>query len=259
TMTAGTIVEGNYVGLAADGSARLGNGGGGVVLTSGPANTVVGGEAPGAGNVISANTGDGVAVFGGITNGTRIEGNLIGTDSSGTLDRGNTANGVSFQSGGDRNTVGGTAAADANTIAFNGAAGVVVDGTATATNRDTVERNSIYSNGGLGIGLGGNGNDSIPSPNVESVVTAGTQTKITVGLGASNALFRVEVFVSPTCDPSGAGEGKTFLGAKTVDANQTSSTTLTVDVLPAGQKVTATETDLNDGDTSQFSACFTTP
>ena len=67
------------------------------------------------------------------------------------------------------------------------------------------------------------------------------------------------MFVSPSCDASGSGEGKTFLAAKNIDANQTSTGTVSVAQLASGQAVTATETDLNNGDTSEFSTCFTTP
>jgi len=253
-----TLIEGNSIGLDVDGAAKLGNDTG-ILVTSGATNTTIGGTAAGAQNVISGNAVDGVAVSGDGTVGTHVEGNLIGTDAGGTVNRANGGNGVSFSGGADGNAVGGTAAGDGNTIAFNGGAGVVVDDTSSATNGDTVERNSIFSNAGLGIRLVGNGNDAIPSPNVDSVVTASTQTKITVSLGANVAVFRVEVFVSPSCDPSGAGEGRTFLAGKTVDANTTSTAVFSVPALGTGQAVTATETDLNNGSTSEFSTCFATP
>jgi hypothetical protein len=67
-----------------------------------------------------------------------------------------------------------------------------------ATNGETIERNSMVSNGSLGIDLVGNGNDGMPTPNVDSVATADGTTKITVSLGANVAVFRVEVFVSPS-------------------------------------------------------------
>jgi len=256
--TDATLIEGNYVGLDAAGSSKLPNDASGITVHGGAANTLVGGTEAGAGNVISANT-IGVLVIDSSTTGTRIEGNLIGTDASGTLDRGNVFEGVSFVVGASGNTVGGTDPAAANRIAFNGGAGVAVDGTLGAIDEDAIEGNSIFSNDRLGIDLVGNANDALPAPTVDSVTTAGGKTKIRVSLGASVAVYRIEAFVSPGCDPSGAGEGETFLGAKTIDAIGTSTVTFTVDALPTGQKVTATETDLNNGDTSEFSTCATTP
>jgi hypothetical protein len=68
----------------------------------------VGGIAPGARNVISGNNSDGIELSGTLCRGNRIEGNYIGTDSTGRLDRGNSANGV-FLNAAAGNIVGGAA------------------------------------------------------------------------------------------------------------------------------------------------------
>jgi len=253
----GNAVEGNFVGLGVDGAA-LPNGVG-VHVTGGATTNTVGGTAAGAGNVISGNGGAGVLVEGSDTTGNVVAGNHIGTNPAGNAARPNNGPGVLLTGSASGNTVGGTTATAGNTIWFNTGDGVRVDGTDGTIAGGTIERNSIWSNGLLGIELAGDANGDIPAPFVDSVTTAGGTTKIKVSLGANAAIFRVEVFVSPSCDASGAGEGKLFLGAKTVDANQTSSTTFSVPALGAGQAVTATETDLNNGDTSEFSSCFTTP
>jgi hypothetical protein len=84
--------------------------------------------------------------------------------------------------------------------------------------------------------------------------------------GVYSTTYRIEFFANPTCDPSGHGEGKTFLGSTDVttegfDGNAppcsaTSDITLPV-VVPPGQYVTATATDVsNSNSTSEFSACI---
>ena len=58
----------------------------------------------------------------------RIEGNFIGTDPSGTLDRGNTDDGVNIFDGASRNVVGGTSPAARNVISGNACNAVFVSG-----------------------------------------------------------------------------------------------------------------------------------
>jgi titin len=58
----GTVVEGNYIGTAADGRTPLGNGGQGVFITVSAHENTVGGTAAGAGNVIAFNGDDGVLI-----------------------------------------------------------------------------------------------------------------------------------------------------------------------------------------------------
>ena len=72
--TSGNRVQGNRIGVAANGSA-LGNGGDGVLVTTGAGSNRIGGTAPGAGNVIANNGASGVRVESGIRN--AILGNRI--------------------------------------------------------------------------------------------------------------------------------------------------------------------------------------
>ena len=96
-------VQGNYIGTNAAGTAAISNDGG--VGISGPGN-MVGGTAPGAGNLISGNGGINLILFGG-GDGTVVQGNLIGTDATGTVAI-PVNYGVYVQTSG--NTIGGTAA-----------------------------------------------------------------------------------------------------------------------------------------------------
>lgn len=81
---AANVVQGNYIGMNAAGSAPLGNVQFGVMLYNTSGNTV-GGATPGAGNVIAAHT-YGVWLLadgGNAASGNLVHGNLIGTDPSG--------------------------------------------------------------------------------------------------------------------------------------------------------------------------------
>lgn len=83
------VVQGNYIGTNAAGTAALGNGINGVHVVD-SSNTIVGGSNAGEGNVISAHKGSGVLLeaSGGTVSGN-IEGNFIGTNAAGTAGIGN--------------------------------------------------------------------------------------------------------------------------------------------------------------------------
>jgi hypothetical protein len=129
----GTLVEGNYLGLAATGSSALGNGNDGVLL-DGTVGVTIGGTAPGASNVISGNISSGVEFSGSTT-----AGDVIGTDATGTMAVGNST-GV-LVNGAPYNVIGGTAPGSGNLISGNVSLGVHIEG-ATALN-NAVEGNRI--------------------------------------------------------------------------------------------------------------------
>jgi hypothetical protein len=108
TGDSGNLIEGSYIGIDASGTSPLGNHGAGVLIEF--SGTTVGGTAAGAGNVISANTGDGVLLYSnkGYASGTVIAGNLIGTDATGRGAPGNSGSGVAVNATG-ANSVSGTA------------------------------------------------------------------------------------------------------------------------------------------------------
>jgi len=88
----GNLVLGNFIGTNAAGDAELGNDQNGVVIVDAP-DTIIGGEAAGAGNVISGN-GFGIQIVGAEAVGTQVQGNLIGTAATGTVPLSNSAIGV---------------------------------------------------------------------------------------------------------------------------------------------------------------------
>ena len=110
-------ITGNYIGTDLTGTLALGRFGTGVLVFNTPDN-MIGGDMPGAGNLISGNK-DGVDIFGSAATGNWVQGNYIGTDVSGTAALGNSSAGVVVLLG-SYNTIGGTMAGAANVISSNG-------------------------------------------------------------------------------------------------------------------------------------------
>jgi hypothetical protein len=129
---------GNYIGINAAGTGRLGNGWYGIEISQ-PDN-LVGGTTAAARNVISANGISGVVMY--LSTGTRnrVQGNYIGTDYTGTRDLGNTTAGVEITNSASHNTVGGDSKAAGNVIAGNNTYGV---GIYNSANYNTVRYNRI--------------------------------------------------------------------------------------------------------------------
>ena len=75
-------IWGNLIGTDATGEQPIGNGSSGILLGSSGGNSI-GGTLPGFGNVISANSNDGILLLGSGTSNNLIAGNLIGTDATG--------------------------------------------------------------------------------------------------------------------------------------------------------------------------------
>jgi CSLREA domain-containing protein len=138
----GVTVSANYIGLGFDGSTAIGNGiNEGLQIFNGSETAMIGGTTAGKRNVISGNSpavaSDGIEING--SNNNTVQGNYIGTDKTGQLDRGNGGNGV-FVSSSTGNQIGGDAAGEGNVLSGNARAGVSLFGTTTGT---TVEGNTI--------------------------------------------------------------------------------------------------------------------
>ena len=271
-----TQVQGNYFGTNAAGTAALGNGASGILINGGDNNTI-GGTTAAARNVISGNGNGGVRIVFSADNNV-VQGNFIGTDVNGTNGLGNGVNfaGVLIQGNCVNDTIGGVAAGAGNLIAFNQGPGVWVP---DSTN-SPILGNSIYSNAGLGIDLGGNGttpdgvtpNDACDAdtggnnlqnfPVITSVTPGATNTTIAGTLNSTaSTQFRLEFFANTSCDPAGNGEGKTLIGSTnvTTDAACNASFNLVVpNATITGPMITATATDPSNN-TSEFSACAFAP
>jgi titin len=179
----GSTVRGNFIGTDVTGRTALGNGlhpsafllgqpinGTDGIVTCGGAN-LVGGTAPGDGNVVDASGGDGISL---VSDDNVVQGNRIGTDSAGVVALGNKVDGIGSRSdvfkgtgfcqqapnnGGSRNHVGGTTAGSGNLISGNGVDGVdlvasdssVIAGNHIGTNASAT---AVLGNAGHGVELG---------------------------------------------------------------------------------------------------------
>jgi hypothetical protein len=111
-------VEGSMIGTNSTGSKPLGNTDSGVYIENHSNGNVIGGTAPGEGNVLSGNDLRGVHIDSGSSQNV-VEGNMIGTDSTGTKALGNSDSGVLITDGANNNVVGGTTLAARHVISAN--------------------------------------------------------------------------------------------------------------------------------------------
>ncbi len=253
----GNLLQGNYIGTNAAGTAAIPNGLP-VAISNGASNNTIGGTSAGAGNVISGNLGAGVAIFLGAHD-NRVEGNRIGTNAAGTVALGNQAQGVLItDTGSNNNTIGGTATGAGNTIAFNGGHGVVLNGPTTG---NAVLTNSIHSNAGRGIQLNANANGVIANNNQAAPrlffvgVSNGTANYGGTLTSTPNTNFTIQLFSNSSCDPSGFGEGQNLVGPISATTDAQGRATFSANY-PAtiGQFITATATSAGNN-TSTFSQC----
>ncbi|MGB7324588.1 MAG: hypothetical protein WBD31_06935, partial [Rubripirellula sp.] len=188
----GITVAGNIIGLDATGMLAVPNTIAGIHLDGGANNNTIGTNADGTSdqlerNIISANE-IGIHVDGATTSNNTIAGNYIGTDITGTLDRGNTTEGIRIT--GADNVVGGPLAAQRNVISGNEDEGIEVGG-----NNTRIEGNYIGTDA-TGLKRLGNAGHGIVVENA---------TGVTIGaVGAGN------VIVSLTQDSLDGGNAVTF-------------------------------------------------
>ena len=265
TGAAGTLVQNNYIGAAASGTAAISNNLG-ISINDGAGANIIGGTTAGLGNLISGNTGVGISLAGTLTTDNSIVGNFIGTGAAGVGQLANTGNGININGATDT-LIGGPTAGAANTIAFNGGNGVNV----TAGTGNRISGNAITGNGLLGINLslaGVTPNDAGDAdfganniqnfPVLTSAVDNGTTFTVQGTLNSlANTTFRIEIFGNATGDASGFGEGATPLGFVNVTTDGTGNATFSTVVPDPGAITIVTATAEFDGNTSEFSAVRT--
>ncbi len=144
----GNTVEGNYIGTDASGSHALGNAVG-VTIQGGASDNTIGGTAAGARNIISANRIEGVYITGQGTDYNVVEGNDIGTDSTGLANLGNTGDGLDIVNGASFSVIGGSTTSASNLITFNTGNGLFIFG--STTYGSIIETDTINANGGVGV------------------------------------------------------------------------------------------------------------
>ena len=261
---------------------------------AGPVGTVIGSGEPGAGNLISGNKQHGIYLANVIafpippldpvlpppSTETVIGQNLIGVNANGGGSLPNQRSGVfiEFSFG---------VVVYENMIANSGRAGVIITPEAvddscfcTDVAGNLLTANRIYDNAGLGIELtddnsaDGPANTVSPNDLTETdeiqnfpvLTSASSSASGTVVGGTLTSVpetsVKVEGFSSPSCDPSGHGEGRTYLGsfdvatgaAQAPHGTGVATFNRTVSQVPLGHFITATAyNELYM--TSEFSAC----
>ena len=264
TRRVGGSVSGNLVGVGADGLTALGNGSHGITLSE--SSSGIGGTS--AGNVIAANGGYGIALDGDLDfspwSHVYVFGNAIGAATDGSPLHPNALGGILLDDLPGQ--------VEDNVIVGNGGNGITVSGSDALVG---LLRNVTTDNAALGIDLADDGvtpndpGDGDGGPNLRQnfpVVAAATalggSTEISVTFdGLPNAGIGVELFESPTCDPSGYGEGAVIwieFYLKHRRSGQAAATATVTQAVPPGHFVSATATYYVGSThfvTSEFSAC----
>ena len=196
------VIEGNFIGTDVSGTQALANSGPGVIIEGASSNTV-GGTTAGAGNVISGNTNLGVELFSTgtfIPSNNVIEGNLIGTDVTGTKALANSATGVYIDDG-SNNTIGGTTAGAGNVISGNGSFGIEIAGFgAPLPVNNLIEGNLIGTDvsGTLPLGNALEGVDIFNASNI----TIGGTTPAARNVISGTQVYGIAVTSSSTTNPA---------------------------------------------------------
>ena len=270
------FVQGNFIGTDINGTADLGNAADGIVISSGIiSGNLIGGATANSGNLISGNNQTGISLVDPNVSNNTVQGNLIGTDITGTSSLGNPV-GIEIGDGAFDNLIGGTTTAEGNTVAFNTSSGVVLQSNAGSDN--TIISNSIHTNGALGIDLGNNAvtindigdgdsgpNDLLNFPVITSITQVGPDMNVDFVLDVPSGNYRVEFFDNPSgVDPSGYGEGEIFLDFTTVAASPGSTHSITLSGVAPNNVLEVTTTATEDlggsyGSTSEFSSPTATP
>jgi hypothetical protein len=201
---------------------------------------------------------------------------------TGAAPLGNQVAGITVVEGSDSTTIGGLAPGAGNVIANTiGGPGVLigVDEAQIGVVQSPILGNRIFANSGLGIdlappdGMGGIAQGVTPNdagdadigpnglqnfPVINAVVSAGNATISGTLNSLASRSFRIEFFANTSCDPSGFGEGETFIGTTTVTTDGSGNASfgpLVLAVPPAQAVITATATDNVTSNTSEFSQC----
>ncbi len=209
-----TIVQNNYIGSDASGTAASGNDTGIIAISS------VNGLAL-LDNVVAANLGDGISVA--ATGAVTLFGNSVGTNQVGAGGLGNGSSGIRVS---NPAIVGDVATGNGNTIAFNASHGVTV-----GSQGIQIRGNSIFGNGATSFGIdlagappsidhcdpdsGANGLQNYPV--IASAILGGGGTTISGTLDSIDAAtYTIDFYSSFAGDNASNRAGSAYVGTLTV-------------------------------------------
>lgn len=229
----GWEIKGNYIGIGADGVSIIPNELGGITVDF-VRDLTIGGPIPGDANVFSGNGDGGIQPDG--SDNIVIQGNFIGTDYTGTVSLPNQRKGISFV-GSSNSIIGGVNPGEGNVIANAGNSdpgiflnsGNSILGLIGPAQNISILGNRIFNNSGIGIDLNFNGvtfndpfdpdtgsNNLLNYPQYSQITEASGDSIVTYHLDAPAGDYRIEFFSNSVADPSGNGEGETFLGFQNI-------------------------------------------
>jgi CSLREA domain-containing protein len=214
----GHVLETNYVGMSPDGTTAAGNGASGILLVD-ATNTRIGGTTIARRNLVSGNTGKGngggIMISGGGSN--TVQGNFIGIDATGTLDRGNEGRGIAI-SGSANNLIGGAAAGAGNLISGNRATGVrmlggsndnVVQGNYIGVNRTVTD----FIKNDRGVQIRGGNNNKV----IGNLIAGQVYDGVLIWQGATNSLVYRNFIAYNGLGPIGDPTEAAFNGVAILD------------------------------------------
>lgn len=281
------VIQGNYIGVLADGTtaAVLSNEGVTVSSINGgqeAIGNIIGGTSTGARNIIANAQFSLLSMLG--ASQTVVQGNYLGVDATGRLNGGFTSPIIAMLVTSSESLIGGITTGAGNIIAGGTYGGVIVSSVDIYTaQHNTVLGNNIYSNGSAMGGLELNAssvsgfspdinagptpndvgdadtgtNSYINTPIINSAQYNGSKLVLDYDLDAADSpsnTYRVEFFGNTTTGAGGYGEGETYLGSAVVSPGSGNSVVLTV---PGsydlnGKYITATTTVVDNTKASGF-------
>lgn len=281
-----TLIYGNRIGTNAAGTAAVPNMEHGIRINAD--DTIVGqSETGGAANIIAGNAENGVHILEGVyplfpsgsvavpSANNRVQRNYIGTNGSGAI-LGNSGSGIFIINKANNTMVGGNDSAQKNIISNNSGPGVILYTTPgqTAPLETQITLNDISANGGKGIAIYNNDSEGTDPLDADTgandlqnhPILSGAFPSFITGTFHSRAskFYTLHFYSSPTCDASGRGEGKNYLGSQDISTDINGNASFTTSFgAPAGTVVTVTATTspragVPTGTTSEFSNCVTT-
>lgn len=224
-ITTNNQIAGNYIGTNINGTAELFLQSLGILIDQYSSNIIIGGTAPGMGNLISGHSlGSGIQFQGPNNSGHQVLGNFVGTNASGTAAVGN-GQGIAVAFGTKNVTIGGTTLGARNVVSGNVGAGILIQdigstgnqvlgnfvgtnpaGTVSLANDSGIgilngaaqnivggtvagAGNLVSGNNFIGIQLQGNGSSqNIVQGNIVGLDVSGTQALMNVvGIGVNDA------------------------------------------------------------------------
>ncbi|WP_165360523.1 choice-of-anchor Q domain-containing protein [Candidatus Chloroploca sp. Khr17] len=260
------VIQGNYLGTNAAGTASLGANGVAMLVTGsnnligGTTGVTPGGACTGACNVIGGYTAYGIDVAAPSGANNRIEGNHIGVNVTGnavvnTFGSGNL--GIWLNGGANNNTIGGLANGAGNVIAGHGEQAILIEGATTNANR--IFGNRIYNNGSSVVLRNGANNDqraptlTTAIPDFPVAGKANIQGWLLTGTG--NMTYTVQLFGGEFCAAGGNAEARTLLDTFEVVTDEDGTVPMTRTLaVGIGSFVTATATD-SAGNSSALATC----